>query len=124
MSADDCIEMLLAITKLVPANASGVCVAIDRDGDDTGMQLEIRLLPRNDPRPGESIHLRREETIRIGGDHFHSSMGASAGIGSDDSTPFAWSRKELNRFEQQLKAALESPSDKQLQVRISITRGR
>ena len=91
LSADDFVETVLAITKLVPANASGLCVAIDRDGDDTGMQLEIRLLPRNDPKPGESVHLGREEIIRVGGDHLHSSMGASAGIGSDDSTPFAWS---------------------------------
>jgi hypothetical protein len=88
------------------------------------MHLEIRLLPRNDPRPGESVHLRREETIRLGGDHFHSSMGATAGISSDDSVPYDWSRKDLNHFARQLKTALESPSDKQLQVRISITRGR
>jgi hypothetical protein len=124
MSADDFVELLLVITKVVPASASGLCLAIDRDGDDTGMQLEIRLLLGKDAGPGESVHLRREETIRLGGNHFRSSMGASAGIGSDDSTPFAWSRKDLNDFAQQLKAALESPSDKQLQVRISITRGR
>src|SRR5205814_2046544 len=98
LSADKCVEMLLAIAKLVPANASGLCVAIDRDGDDTGMQLAIHLLPRNDPRPGESVHLRREETIRLGGDHFHSNMSAGAGISSNDSTPFEWSRQDLNYF--------------------------
>jgi hypothetical protein len=124
MSADDCVEMLLAITKFVPANASGLCVAIDRDGDDTGMGLEIRLLPRSDPRPGESVHLRREEVIRLDGNHFHSSGSATAGISSDDSVPYDWSRKDLAHFARQLKAALESPSDKQLQVRILIVRGR
>jgi hypothetical protein len=124
LSADDCVEMLLAIAKLVPSNAGGLCLAIDRDGDDTGMQLEIRLLPKNDPGPGQSLHLRRNETIRLGGSHFHSSMSATAGIGSNDSTPFAWSREDLNNFVRQLKAALESPSDKQLQARISIVRGR
>jgi len=124
LSADDFVEMVLAITKFVPANASGLCVAIDRDGDDTGMQLEIRLLPRNDPKPGESLHLRREEIIRLGGDHFHSGGSATAGISSDDSVPYDWSRQDLNRFARHLKAALESPSDKQLQVRISIVRGR
>jgi hypothetical protein len=124
ISAEDFVEMLLAITKFVPANASGLSVAIDRDGDDTGMQLEIRLLARNDPKPGQSVHLRRVEIIRLGGDHFHSGLSATAGISSDDSVPYDWSRKDLNHFARQLKAALESPSDKQLQVRISLARGR
>jgi hypothetical protein len=124
LSADDCVEMLLAITKFVPAQASGLCVAIDRDGDDTGMHLEIRILPPDDPRPGESVHLRRDEIIRVGGDHFHSSGSAAAGISSDDAVPYDWSRKDLEHFARQLKVALESPSDRRLQVRISIRRGR
>jgi hypothetical protein len=124
LSADSFVEAMLAVSKLVPANAGGLCLAIDRDGDDTGMQLEIRVLPRNNPKTGESLHLRREETIRIGGAHFHHSLGASAGIGSDAGTPMAWSRKNLDSFATQLKAALESPSNTQLQVRLSIASGR
>ena len=46
------VELVVTIHKLVPAESGGMVIALDRDGDDTGIQLEIRVLPRRDPPKG------------------------------------------------------------------------
>ena len=57
------VELVVAMYKLVPAESGGLLIALDRDGDDTGIQLEIRLMPRRDPDKGGAVHLRRAQKL-------------------------------------------------------------
>src|SRR5262249_18542463 len=76
-------ELLIAIHKLVPAESGGMVVALDRDGDDTGIQLEIRVLPRRDPPEGDAVHLRRCEEVVVDGKKLLSDQAMAVGIGQE-----------------------------------------
>jgi hypothetical protein len=116
------VELLIAIHKLVPANAGGMVIALDRDGDDTGIQLEIRVLPRRDPEAGGAVHLRRREEVVVDGRQLLSSGSASVGIGQKTQTK--WDSADWKDLVSSLEQALAAPPEKQFQVRAEVTRGR
>src|SRR5712692_4864592 len=97
-------------------------IAVDRDGDDTGIQLEIRVLPRRDPAEGGAVHLRRQEEVVVDGHELLSSMSATVGIGRE--TQSEWNSAEWKGLVSSLQKALGSPPEKQFQVRVEVTRGR
>jgi len=117
------VELLLAIHKLVPAESGGMVIALDRDGDDTGIQLEIRVLPRRDPAEGSAVHLRLHEEVIVDGQELLSRGSATAGFGGKE-TPSEWNSAEWIRLVSSLQRALEAPPEKQFQVRVEVTRGR
>jgi hypothetical protein len=116
------VELLIAIHKLVPAESGGIVIALDRDGDDTGIQLEIRVLPRRDPTKGGAVHLRRHEEVVVDGHELLSSMSATVGLGQE--TPAEWRSAEWKGLVSALRTALEAAPEKQFQVRAEVTRGR
>ena len=117
------VELLLAIHKLVPSESGGMAIALDRDGDNTGIQLEIRVLPRNDPPEGGAVHLRRREEVVVDGQELLSGGATTVGFGGQE-TQTEWNSAEWNGLVRFLRRALEAPHDKQFQVRAKVTRGR
>jgi hypothetical protein len=97
-------------------------IALDRDGDDTGVQLEIRVLPRRDPAKGETIHLRRREEVVVDGRELLSSGGVTVGLNQPTDTE--WTAADWKGLASALQQALATPPDKQVQVRAEVTRGR
>jgi hypothetical protein len=122
LSAKAFVELVIAIHKLVPAESGGMVIALDRDGDDTGIQFEIRVLPRRDPEEGSAMHLRRREEVIVDGHALLSSVSAMVGIGQE--TPSEWNSAEWKGLVSSLQKALEAPPEKQFQVRVEVTRGR
>ena len=116
------IELLVAIHKLVPAESGGMVIALDRDGDNTGIQLEIRLLPRQDPAEGGAVHLRRHEEVVVDGRELLNSMSVTVGI--EQETPSEWDAVVWKKLVSSLQEALAAPPEKQFQVRVEVTRGR
>jgi hypothetical protein len=117
------IEFLIAIHKLVPAESGGMVIALDRDGDDSGIQLEIRVLPRRDPAEGGAVHLRRHEEVLVDGHELLSRMSAAVGFGGHE-TPSEWNSAEWKSLMSSLQKALAAPPEKQFQVRVEVTHGR
>ena len=122
LSAKTFVNLVIAVHKLVPAESGGMVIALDRDGDDTGIQLEIRVLPRRDPLDGGAVHLRRQEEVVVDGQELLSSMSAMVGLGQE--TPSAWKSAAWKGLVSSLQQALEAPPEKQFQVRVEFTRGR
>jgi hypothetical protein len=122
LSAKAFVEALVALHKVVPGKSGGMVVALDRDGDDTGIQLEIRVLPRRDPVEGGAVHLRRHEEVVVDGDEILNSMAATVGIGQE--TPSKWDSAAWKGLVSSLQRALEAPLEKQFQVRVEVSRGR
>jgi len=77
------IELLVSIHKLVPAESCGMVIALDRDGDDTGIHLEIRTLPRRDTAKEGTVHLCRHEEVVVDGRELLSSGAATVGVGQE-----------------------------------------
>lgn len=122
LSEEAFVELLIDLHKLVPAEAGGMRIALDRDGDDTGIQLEIRVLPRRDPKDGSAVHLRRHEEVVVDGQELSNGGSTTVGIGKD--TESEWSAEEWKRLVKSLRIALAAPPEKQFQVRVEVTRGR
>jgi hypothetical protein len=122
LSAKAFVELLVAIHKLVPTDSGGMVIALDRDGDDTGIQLEIRVLPRRDPARGGAVHLRRHEVVVIDGRELLSCMSATVGLGQE--TQSEWDSAEWKTLVTALQEALTTPPEKEFQVRVEVTRGR
>lgn len=116
------VELLVAIHKLVPAESGGMVIALDRDGDGTGIQLEIRVLPRRDPAKGGAVHLRRDEEVVVDGRELLNSMSVTVGIGQE--TRAEWDSAEWKTLVSALQKVLATQSRKQFQVRVEVTRGR
>jgi hypothetical protein len=116
------VELLVAIHKLVPAESGGMVIALDRDGDDTGIQLEIRVLPRRDPPKGGAVHLRRHEEVVVDGRELLSSGSTTVGIGQE--TQAEWDSAVWKSLASSLREALTAPPEKQFQVRAEVSRGR
>ena len=116
------VQLLITLHSLVPANSGGMAIALDRDGDDTGIQLEIRVLPRRDPIPGGSVHLRRHEEVVVDGQELSNGGSTTVGIGQE--TRFEWDAADWQQLVSALQKALETPPEKQFQVRVEVTRGR
>jgi hypothetical protein len=116
------VELLIAIHKLVPADSGGMVIALDRDGDDTGIQLEIRLLPRQDPAEGGAVHLRRQEVIVVDGREVLNRMSATVGLGQE--TQSEWDAAVWKKLVSSLREAMTAAPEKQFQVRVEVTRGR
>jgi hypothetical protein len=110
------VELLIANHKLVPDEPGGMVIALDRDGDDTGIQLEIRAMPRRDPAEGGAVHLRRHEEVVVDGHELLSSMSATVGIGQKTQTE--WNSAEWKGLVSSLQKALEAPPDKPFRVRV------
>jgi hypothetical protein len=123
LSAKAFVDSLIAIHKLVPAESGGMVIALDRDGDDTGIQLEIRVLPRQDPAEGGAVHLRRHEEVVVDGHEVLSSGSVTVGIGGQE-TPSEWTSADWKSLVSSFEEALQAPPEKQFQVRVEITRGR
>ncbi len=116
------VELLVAVHKLVPAESSGMVIALDRDGDDTGVQLEIRVLPRRDPPQGGAVHLRRREEVAVDGRDLLNNQSATVGVGQE--TPSQWDSAEWKSLVTALHEALTAPPEKQFEVRVEVSRGR
>jgi hypothetical protein len=116
------IQLVVASHKLVPAESGGLVIALDRDGDDTGIQLEIRVLPRRDPVKGGAVHLRRREEVVVDGRELLSSMSTMVGLGQE--TRSEWDSADWKMLVPALHEALTTPPEKQFQVRVEVTRGR
>jgi hypothetical protein len=122
LSEEAFVELLVAIQRHAPEVSGGIVVALDRDGDGTGIQLEIRVLPRCDPAEGESVHLRRTQEVAVDGHELLCSTSATVGIGKE--TPSEWDSGDWKELRSSLRNAMEAPPDKQFQVRVEVTRGR
>jgi hypothetical protein len=116
------VELFVAVHRLVPAESGGMVIALDRDGDNTGVQLEIRVLPRRDPADGGVVHLRRTEEVVVDGQELLSSMAATVGL--DQPTRSEWESAEWKGLVSALGKALEASPEKPFQVRVGVTRGR
>ena len=99
------VELVVTIHKLVPAESGGMVIALDRDGDDTGIQLEIRVLPRRDPPKGGAVHLRRHEEVVVDGQEILSSGSTTVGIGQE--TRSEWDSAEWKGLVSSLQKSLE-----------------
>jgi hypothetical protein len=116
------VELLVDTHQRVPAGSGGIVITLDRDGDDTGIQLEIRVLPRRDPPKGGAVHLRRYEEVVVDGHQVLSSESATVGLGRE--TPSKWDSAEWKSLVSALQEAFTAPPEQPFQVRVEVTRGR
>ena len=123
LSENAFVELLVAVPKLLPANSGGIVIALDRDGDDTGIQLEFRILPRRDSTVDSSVEFRRHEMVVVDGKAAWDSSASTTGFGGHH-TSNAWDASDWKTLLSPLRTALESPPEKQFQVRAESTRGR
>ncbi len=124
LSETEFVDFLIAIHKLVPSESSGIAIALDRDGNDTGIQLEIRVLPHRDPPKGGTVHLRRHEIVVLDGQEIINNGSTAAGISRNDETPTVWAEADWKGLSSALRNALDAPPEKTIQVRVAVTRGR
>ena len=116
------IELLVAVPKLLSADSEGVLVALDRDGDDTGIRLEFRILPRPDSDKRGSVELRRHELVVVAGKALWNSTASTSGSGPHQ-MPNEWNSSDWKALLHPLRTAMESPPETQFQVRAETTRG-
>jgi hypothetical protein len=116
------VELVVAMYKLAPVESGGLLIALDRDGDDAGIQLEIRLMPRRDPDKGGAVHLRRRAEVVVDGRALLSGEAVTVGIGQETATE--WDPADWKTVVSALEEALNTPPEKQIQARVGLTRGR
>jgi hypothetical protein len=122
LSAEAFVGGLAALYKLVPSESGGLLIALDLDGDDTGIQLEVRVLPRRDPPKGGEVYLRRHEEVVVDGKELRNHTMTSGVQGQEpppELDPAAW-----KGLVSSLQEALAAPPECQFQVRVEVSRGR
>lgn len=67
--------------------------------------------------------LRRHEEVVVDGHELLNGGSATVGIGGQD-TQSEWNAADWKRLASSLEKALEAPPDKQIQVRVEVSRGR
>jgi hypothetical protein len=118
LRANALVDLLLAVPRSRPEGVAGIEIALEREGDDTGITLTVRLLSQpistGDLQKGWCTH----ESFRADGFRTRNTSGRTSyehGLLSED----AW-----KSFRDSLTEALGSSPDKYVSARMSIVRER
>lgn len=108
------VTLLTAVKDLAPP-ASGIKLAIDREGDDTGVVVEVRVTATKVRQEGTQKGWSVFETVSVGGQCVHNSSGGCSlehGL-----TEEAW-----RRLAKEIRTALATPPETCLSIRAGIVR--
>jgi len=112
LSDQDFLDLLVGVVQEFPADASGVRIAFERPGDDSGASLVVTLLPGQQ----KGHTWRSHQQIFIDNKRIHSSHDSTDKIGFALTKP----EKEWAEFAKKLKSVFLSEPGKDISVLVEI----
>jgi hypothetical protein len=108
------LDLLLAVTRDLPPKVRGICLSLERPGDDTGAILVVTLVPDKPSRPGLSPQLAIRKKIILDQKAIEGGISGVAGI----DRKAALSEIEWQPFMEKLWQAFDGGSTQYLLVRV------